>query len=291
LGGQRIVRVDRQGNAVPLVTESSNYRWLRVSPDGTHVVTGLNKTDDNTELWVVELASQRRWQLGDSAPDGTEPVWSPDGRMIAHSSSRGLHYAAYWQPADGSGEPVPLVEGSAFDQWPSSFSPDGKVFLFYGGVDNTDIWAAAVDGSDEPRLIIGGEGTERGGRFSPDGRYIVYSSDESGRSEVFVEPFPELDRRWTISSSGGTDPVWARDGSEIFFRDGTRMLSVEVNLSPEFAAGTETMLFESLMWTDPYGDQSYDVFPDGQSFAMFQRDAAGEPRLRVLTGFSTSPAQ
>ena len=289
-GGQRIVRVDRQGSFVPLVTESASYRWLRVSPDGTRVVTGVNRSDDNTDLWVVELASQRRWQLGDSAPDGTEPVWSPDGRMIAHSSERAPYFDDYWQPADGSGTPT-LLTKLPFDQWPSSFSPDGKIFMFYGGENHTDIWTVTTDGSSDPTLIIGGEGTQRGGRFSPDGRYVVYSSDESGRYEIFVEPFPALDRRWTLSTSGGTEPVWARDGSEIFFRDGTRLLSVEVTLSPEFVAGTETLLFESLMWTDPYGDQSYDVFPDGQSFAMFQRDAAGEPRLRVLTGFSPSQPQ
>lgn len=159
--------------------------------------------------------------------------------------------------------------------------------MFYGGDRHTDIWTVATDGGGDPNLVIGGEGTQRGGRFSPDGRYVAYASDESGRSEIFVQPYPEFDRRWAISSSGGTDPVWARDGSQLFFRDGTRMVSVEVSLSPEFAAGAETTLFESLMWSDPYGDQSYDVFPDGQSFAMFQRDAAGEPRLRVLTGFST----
>jgi len=285
-GGQRIVRVDRQGAAIPLVRDSANHRWLRVSPDGSRVVTGLNQGDDLSELWVIEISSQRRWQLGDSAADGTEPVWSPDGQMVAHSSLRGANYDAYWQPSDGSGEPTRIAQ-MPFSQWPSSFSPDGKIFMFYGGDPHTDIWAVAIDGSSDPSLVIGGEGTQRGGRFSPDGRYVAYTSDESGRSEIFVQPYPELDRRWTISSSGGTDPVWARNGSELFFRDGTRMISVEVNLAPEFEAGAETVLFESLMWTDPFGDQSYDVFPDGQSFAMFQRDAAGEPRLRVLTGFST----
>jgi Tol biopolymer transport system component len=160
------------------------------------------------------------------------------------------------------------------------------MLLFYGGENGTDIWTAMVDGSAEPAKIISSEGSQRGGRFSPGGGYIAYYSDESGPWEVYVQPYPALDRRWVVSSSGGTEPVWAADGSELFFRDGTRMLSVTVTLTPEFSIGAETVLFESPMWSDPFGDQSYDVFADGQSFAMYQSDAAGEPRLRVLTDIS-----
>ena len=284
-GGQRIVRVDRQGVSEPLVDGSASYRWLRLAPDGTRLVTGYNLNNDNSEIWVVELASQRSWRLGDPAPDETEPVWNPEGTMVVHSSQRDGLFDLYWQPADGSGEST-LLTAMPFDQWPSSFSPDGKLIMFYGGTSSTDIWIATIDGSAEPTAIIRGEGSQRGARFSPDGRYIAYASDESGPWEIYVQPYPALDRRWVVSSSGGTDPVWAADGSELFFRDGTRMLSVAVTLTPEFAMGSETLLFESLMWSDPYGDQSYDVFPDGLSFAMFQRDPAGEPRLRVLTGLA-----
>lgn len=299
-GGQRVVRVDRQGVPETLADGSANYRWLRLAPDGTRFTTGYNLSNDKSEIWVVELASQRSWQLADPAPDNTEPVWSPDGTMVVHSSERDGVYDLYWQAADGSGEPT-VLSALPFNQWPSSFSPDGDLFMFYGGQpsreaagltagygvgNGTDIWITPIDGSTEPAIIIGGEGSQRSARFSPDGRYIAYASDESGPWEIYVQPYPALDRRWVVSSSGGTDPVWAADGSELFFRDGTRMLSAAITLTPEFAVGSETLLFESLMWSDPYGDQSYDVFPDGLSFAMFQGDPAGEPRLRVLTGLA-----
>lgn len=283
VGGQRMVRVDRQGDFTPLVTGSASYRGLRLAPDGKRVVSGLVVNYAGDQIWVTELGSERRWQLGGSGANSTDPVWSPDGSMVAHSWEREGRFDLYWQPADGSGTPS-LLTALPFDQWPSSFSPDGRMLMFYGGANGTDIWTAMIDGSAEPVKIISSEASQRGGRFSPDGRYVAYYSDESGPWEVYVQPYPELDRRWVVSSSGGVEPVWAADGSELFFRDGTRMLSVAVTLTPEFTVGAETLLFESLMWSDPF---SYDVFGDGQSFAMYRSDAAGEPRLRVLTRFST----
>jgi hypothetical protein len=100
---------------------------------------------------------------------------------------------------------------------------------------------------------------------------------------VYVQPYPDLDRRWAISVNGGTDAVWALDGSEIFFRSGTRMSSVSIGYDPEFTPGQEVPLFESLLWFDPFGDQSYDVMAGGEAFVAFRTVRDQEPRIRVST--------
>jgi Tol biopolymer transport system component len=289
-GGRRLVRVDRGGTVSPILEAPGAYRWLRFSPNGDRIALGIRRQaqsngvyTDNYEIWGIDVASQRRWRLPDPAADATEPVWTPDGRSIIHTSRGADGYQITRQAADGSDEPEVLLDPD-FDAWTTDISPDGRHLLFYGGLANTDIWVLPLDGSGEARVAIGGRGDERGGRFSPDGRYIAYGASEGGREDVFVQPFPELDQRWTISREGGRDPVWARDGSEIFFRRGTVVLGAKVQLQPEFSADAETVLFESQLWVDPWGDQSYDVLPDGQHLAMYELVPGNQPRLRVFTG-------
>jgi serine/threonine protein kinase len=292
-GGREIVRVGRDGAIRSLVETRENYRWLRLSPDGSRIVTGIEtpELDGASNIWVIDLESQRRWML-QAEGGATEPVWAPDGRSIVHSQRGAAAFNLARQPADGSGSPQALASAD-FDLWPSDFSPDGSQFLYYGGDvgggqdsnsgDPYAVWAVGTDGSD-PRVIIDRPGGQRGPRFSPDGRFIAYVSNESGRYEVYVEPYPELDRRWTVSTDGGLDAVWARDGSAIFYRRGTRLYSVAVTLQPDFKVGQETVVIDAPFWFDPFYDQSYDVFPDGQSFALFRVAPDEAPRVRVFTG-------
>jgi hypothetical protein len=133
-------------------------------------------------------------------------------------------------------------------------------------------------------------GQVNGPRFSPDGKWLAYSSDETGRSEVYVRPFPTLDAKWSISSEGGTNPVWSPDGRELFYRSGPRMMVADVATTPTFAARPPRVLFEGPFFVDFIGDIDFDVAPDGQHFVMMLVEPAAQPRLRVLTHWSPDSA-
>ena len=139
------------------------------------------------------------------------------------------------------------------------------------------------------RLAVGGPRDQRGGRFSPDGRWFVYSSNETGRAEIYVQPYPELDRKYPVSVDGGIDPAWSRDSETIFYLSDGVMMAADITAEPEFSAGTPRELFRGQYEIDPWEDQSYGVFPDGD-FAMIQRKP-GSLRMRVITNFAASLPQ
>ena len=131
------------------------------------------------------------------------------------------------------------------------------------------------------RVIVGGPGTQRSARLSRDGRWLAYMSSESGRFEIYVQPWPALDGKWAVSVEGGTEPVWSRDGTELFFRRGNAMMTSRIVTSPTFQPGRPVELFDAARFAaDPTGDPSYDVAPDGR-FLMIEDDPDARIELRV----------
>ena len=287
--GRRVVAVDRQGRALVLVEEEREYNWPRIAPDGRRFAVG-HDAPEGAGLWIYELGSGRRLQL--QAPGGNgEPTWTPDGRRVAYSTTRTEGGHLHWQLADGSGVSE-LLHAGTFAQWPTSFSPDGRAIAFYGadGEDPEDsIWIATLptDGRGEAsaRRAIGGPGTQRAGAFSPDGRWLAYSSSESGESQIYVRPYPDLaSRRFVVSEQGGVDPHWSSDSREIFYRNGDATYVVGVTPSSEPVVGAPRELFRGRFHFQPNGDQSFDVFPDNQRFLMIQPVPESRRELRVMTG-------
>jgi dipeptidyl aminopeptidase/acylaminoacyl peptidase len=158
------------------------------------------------------------------------------------------------------------------NQTPGSWSADGQWLAYYdtdlatGG----DIWVLPSEGDRKPRVVVRTPATENSPRLSPDGRWVAYTSNESGSVEVFVQGFPEPGGRTLISTSGGVEPVWSRDGRELFYLDGDAMMAVEVKTSPTFAAGAPRMLFEGRYVLSPTSIAGYDVSADGQRFLRVQ---------------------
>jgi hypothetical protein len=214
----------------------------------------------------------------------TEPVWTAAGDKIAYGSLRSQVADVYWQASRGGISEK--LSAEPFNQWPTSFSPDDKLLLFYNGpsAEHSEIGVAHTDGGGA-QIVIDDPGLQRGGRFSPDGRWLLYSSAESGETAIYVRRYPELDGKSRVSSAGGVDPAWSPDGREIFYLDGKRMIAVAFDPEAESPVGAETVLFEAPFVFDPSGDQSYDVFPDGQSFVMMFPALESPPRLFVMTGF------
>ena len=176
----------------------------------------------------------------------------------------------FWQPADGSGKPERLTT-SQYPQTPQSWSPDGQLLAFREQTATTgnDIWVFRLsDRKAEPFLKT--PFPEGPARFSPDGRWVAYRSSESGRNEIYVQPFPGPGGKWQISTEGGGEPVWNPNGRELFYRNGNKMMAADITMQPGFAAGKPRLLFEGPYVPAPTAAPNYDVSPDGQRFLMLK---------------------
>jgi len=258
--------VDRKGTASPVARTGSLLYSPRVSPDGRLVAISSAEAG-NIDVWIRELARDTHTRLTFDATSDAVPVWSPDGKRIVFRCAKGLCS----KPADGSGVQEQLTTSGQL-QMPSSWSPDGK-WLAYDEQhpsNATDIWVLAMEGERKPRPFLQTQFTEWGARFSPDGRWLAYSSNESGRFDVYVQPFPGPGGKRQVSTEGGVEPVWSRNGKELFYRNGDKLMVMEATPGgASFVAGKPRVLFDS-----PYfifsGYPNLDVSADGQRFLMIR---------------------
>jgi Tol biopolymer transport system component len=193
------------------------------------------------------------------------PAWTPDGKRVVFQAGNPSNL--YWQPADGSGKAERLTTREYRDA-ANSWSPDGQLLAFTETSPTTamDIWVLQSDRKAQPFLQT--SFNEGAPRFSPDGHWLAYVSDESGRYEIYVQPFPGPGGKWQVSTEGGTEPVWNPIGRELFYRQGNKMMVVDVATRPSFSAGKPRVLFEGLYLRAAQANPAYDVSPDGQRFLM-----------------------
>ncbi len=268
---QSLVLVDRQGKASPLPLPSRTYEEPRLSPDGRRFAAALRER--NADIWIGETSRGTLTRLTfDEAEDET-PIWTPDGRRVTYASGKvGQPRGAFWKPADGSGMEEQIFPG---DNHPhvSSWSADGKALAYtdYDGSSLGDIWTFRPDGQPAKTPFLKTPFNERAARFSPSGAWLVYVSDETGRDEIYVQAYPRPGGKWQISNEGGTEPVWSRDGREIFYRWGDKMMAVSVTTQPTFSADAPHLLFTGRYLLTRRGEAAYDVGPDGR-FLMVRRE-------------------
>ena len=271
--------VDRSGAARRLPVEAGPYRHPRLSPDGTRLAV-----QRDGDAWVLDLRSGGWVRLTTNA-EITEPQWSSDGRRIAHSAfdtTTGYNILV-WRSIDGTGDQHVIHSGMG-DDWPSDWSPDGRHVAVYGGPIGMNVSVVDLDsaGTLHPVTRSAGTALARNARFSPDGRWLAYQSNETGRMQVYVVSYPELRDKRPISTEGGTEPAWRPAGGELYYRNGPSMMVVAIRTAPTLEVGTPRELFRGSFEEDLYGDRSYDVMPDGQHFLMFESDPASAPELRVI---------
>jgi serine/threonine-protein kinase len=276
---RKMVWVSRNGVEQTLPVPAQNYRDVVLSPDGQRVAAEI----DN-QIWLYDLARDTLTRFTFEGNQNLSPVWTPDGKRIAFRSNKeGGAANIFWQRADGSGG---LERLSTYDylQVPKSWSPDGQFLAFHENSPKTgrDIWVLRMsDRKSQPFLVT--PFNEGGPTFSPDGHWLAYVSNESGRPEVYVQPFPGPGGKWQISTEGGTEPAWNRNGKELFYRIGNKMMALDVTTQPGFSPGKPRMLFEgqysASQW--PLIDTAYDVSPDGQRFLMIKAADQGLAATQV----------
>ncbi len=271
-GQQQLVWLDRRGEQtgeVGPVQEGIGSPVL--SPDGR--LLAIDATEgSNLDVWVYDIDRGVRTRLSTSPERDFRPVWSPAGDEVAFSSNRAGSQDIFLRQADGSGEEKVLAEAPSMELL-SDWSRDGKYLLYHTTDPETgaDLWYLErnEDGSGwEPHPFLQTPFSERVPRFSPDGRYVAYVSDESGQNEVYVQPFPEGGRKVTVSSNGGTKLRWSRDGKELFYVEGETLVAVSVSSGSSFSVDSATRLFEHAGVGLVTNYAPYDVSADGQRFIV-----------------------
>ncbi len=285
-----LVWVDRTGKEEPVAAPPRAYEHPRLSPDGTRVALFSNDQEDDLWIWDLGRATLTRLTL----PPGQAyfPLWTPNGRRIIFSSNRGGQFNLWWQAADGTGAAERLTTSNNA-QFLTGITPDGTAVVYDQGTPTMgrDLLQLALDGTRRVTPLLQTKFDEENGIVSPDGRWLAYesnSSGPSGRLEIYVRPFPNVDGgQWQVSTAGGRQPLWARSGKELFYfgSDGT-LLRVPVEASgATLNAGTPMKLFEGRYYTGVGTGRAYDVSPDGQHFLMIKAigaDATAAPPSLIV---------
>ncbi len=275
-----IAWADRDGRASPLLEEPQVYANPRISPDGTRLaLTELR--DENWDIWVYDLGRGVSTRLTFDESVETEQVWSPDGEYLIFSSDREGQDSLYRKRADGSGDTERLTEAK-FAQWASSWSRDGRYISYVEAQTQYDLGVLDLStGEAKPWLTTQfGEGFSD---ISPNGRFLAYATNESGRYQIYVRPFPSGEGKWQVSDAPGTSPRWRADGRELFWRDDEGIVAAAVETDgPTFRAGKAERLFSG-RWkggltgigAGGLSFADYDVAPDGKRFVMFPDEGSG----------------
>jgi serine/threonine-protein kinase len=266
--------VDRRGREQPLGVPPRAYAYARISPDGTRIAFDIR--DQELDLWMWDVSRRVLSRFTFDPTQDVLPAWTPDSRRIAWTPGLAGALVLHWQAADGSGTPEVLTTRRDA-QRASGFTPDGRHLLFSVGdvaASEQDLAMLTLDGDRRITMLLDTPFSELGGEVSPDGRWLAYQSNESGQFQIYVRPFPDVNQgRWQVSSGGGEEPLWARNGRELFYLapDGT-LMGVPVDLTASqasFVAGAPEQVLAPAGYYTRVGNQlgrTYDVSADGSRF-------------------------
>ena len=275
--------VDRSGKVLSTVGQPGTYANLSLSPDGRQLAFGSATSQTAPDIWGIDLTRNVSSRITfDPANDDT-PIWTPDGRALLFASQR-KSPGIYTKPASGLGEEQLLVASDGVNLRPQSTSSDGKFLLFTkGSAGSRDLYAFPLLEKGEPIPVLTSSFDETLARFSPDGRWIAYTSNESGQPQVYVRSFPGSERKLQVSTIGGTEPRWRRDGKELYYlsNEGAIVLVTVKSLVP-LELGETTTLFPAGLPT-VIGRSDYDVTADGSRFLLNRpATAAAQTPLTVI---------
>jgi dipeptidyl aminopeptidase/acylaminoacyl peptidase len=262
---------DRSGKKLTVIGNMADYGNVELSPDGTQIAVAILEEPDRPirDLWMIDAATGHRTVFASSPADENWLIWSRDGRRVIFNSGRNGGLDLYTQAANGVGAAEPLlIDREA--KWPVSWSSDGRhvLYVLNGQRTGNDIWVLPMFGDKKPFPYLQTAASENWAAFSPDGKWIAYSSTESGDVEVYVAPFPATGRKQRISKDGGSQARWRRDGHELYFLSTDReLMAVAVETKgADFGASAPQRLFEIRLPNGAY--HAFDVTADGQKFLV-----------------------
>jgi Tol biopolymer transport system component len=265
----RLVWKDRKGVVVGQVGTPAEYGDLRLSPAGQKLVVPITDPQaGTTDLWLIELARNLATRFTSEATDVYSPIWSPDGSRIAFGLARSAPPFLH-QKAVSGGELEVLLPSNGTMHWATDWSPDGRFILYADRNPDTnwDLWVLPLGGERKPFPFLRTRFREMLATFSPDGRCVAFVSEESGRPEVYVQPFQHPGEKHRVSTAGGSLPRWRRDGKELFYvSHDNQLMAVPVQLGASFESGTPKALFS--IEASESAEISYDVAADGQRFII-----------------------
>jgi len=251
---------ERDGKAQEIALPPNFYQAPRISPDGREVAVTVRSPDPH--IWIYNIARGTLRRVSFAPGEDEVPAWSPDGKRVAYASNS--RHQLSWVSADGStGEEqiVPVNSHIHIGSW----SHDGKLMVYesFGKTTNREIWVLPLEGERKPYPLLNTNFDHRSPALSPDGQWLAYQSNESGREEVYVKKFPGPGEKMQISGNGGTSPVWGKNRLELFYRNGGKQMVASISTKGAFTAGNPRVLFENPAWAWQSGP-NYDVTPDGK---------------------------
>jgi Tol biopolymer transport system component len=280
-----VVLVDRRGHESPALPASDRYDHPRLSPDGSHISVDIRSANSVGDVWVFPVGRAGGTRVTSEGGRDFGAEWTPDGRELIYSSEHPT-YDLYRRAADASRPPEPLLTGG-FDRYTGTVSHDGRqiAFVFSAPTSGAELWTVPLQGEPKSTRYLANGFNLAHPALSPDGRWMAYDSDEAGRVEVYAQSFPNPNlKRWKISPTYGSEPLWTRGGRELVYRKGDSVMAVSVDLETG-KIDQPVALFggpyqDNPGWTRP---RSYDVSADGERFLLIKTHSnRSRPRIAVV---------
>jgi serine/threonine protein kinase len=280
----KLVIVDRKGHELKNITNEDTWN-PRFSPDNSKVaLTLLSK--ENRNIWIYDIETGGRFRLTYDHDTNRISAWSPDGKKIAFTSRVISDEDMFWKSADGRGNEK-LILKADYNQFPHCWTTNSQFLIFSSNTPQTgrDLYLIDTSNEQEPRSLIKTESNECAASLSPDGKWLAYVSDKTGVYEVYIQPYPSLNKIYPISRGGGTEPLWSPMGNELFYRSDNKFMSIEIETRPNLKLGSPEFLFEADCWSWPYIHE-YDVTRDGNRFLIRKNAEMGNQIIIITNWFN-----
>jgi Tol biopolymer transport system component len=280
VGESEALLVDTHGATQTVLGERRGYGFPRYSPDGKQlaltIASGMFR-----DVWLYDIASGALTRFSSGGAVNERPEWTPDGTRLMYRTDRESRSSIWWQPVDMSAAATPLLHDGRGTFFEAVLTPDGKAIVYQSDPSgNADVEYRLLAGDTTPKPIASTAHVENSARVSPNGRWVAFATDESGTPQVVVQPFPGPGPRLQVSTKGGREPVWSRDGRRLYYRGDGKLMAATLVTSPNLFVASRIELFDDVYVKAALPHANYDVSPDGTKLLMLK--GSDDQRLIVV---------